>query len=294
MFTGNNMQRSYLILIGGAEDKTGNKEILKQTVKIAKAKSIVIIPTASAYPRDVFNDYYYAFRDLGVEDIECFDIRKPEEADRDNYLEKIKQTDLVFFSGGDQVKLVETLKNSKLLEIIKSRFFNGNLPIAGTSAGAAAASDYMLYDGDYKGFIKGAVSIADGFGLLNNITVDTHFLHRERIPRLIEVLSKTDVPNSKGIGLDENTAVVIGPNLRLWAIGSGMVTVINTEHVTYSDYNSIENKKVYSTNNVRIGFLAPGTMFSTKRWSVLKSDDTKKKYFENLSDEYSYLNMVLN
>ncbi|MBN2681627.1 MAG: cyanophycinase [Bacteroidales bacterium] len=293
-FTGDFMQRSYLILIGGAEDKTGNREILKQTVKISGAKSIVVIPTASAYPRDVFTDYYYAFKELGVEQIECFDIRKPEEADTERNLELIRTTDLVFFSGGDQVKLVETLKDSQLLKIIKERFYSGTLPIAGTSAGAAAASDYMLYDGDYKGFMKGAVTHTRGFGFIENITVDTHFLHRERIPRLVDVLSSPEIPNTKGIGLDENTAIVIGPNLRMWTIGSGMVTVINTEFVTFSDYDSIEKNSVFSINNLRIGFLAPGTMFSTKRWSVLKSDEAKKKFSEMTPEHYSYLNMILN
>jgi cyanophycinase len=287
-------QRSFLILIGGAEDKTGNKEILKQTIEIAQAKSVVVIPTASAYPRDVFINYQHAFRQLGVEVIECFDIRTSEEADSEKYLEIIQKTDLVFFSGGDQVKLVETLKDSKLLSIIKERFFAGNLPIAGTSAGAAAASDVMLYDGDYKGFTKGAVSHTPGFGFLNHITVDTHFLHRERIPRLVEILSNPEVPNTKGIGLDENTAVVIGPNLRMWTIGSGTVTVINTEFVTFSDYESIEKNAAFSINNLRIGFLSPGTMFSTKRWSVLKSEDSKKKYSELTPEHYSYLNMILN
>jgi cyanophycinase len=293
-FTSDFKQRSFLILIGGAEDKTGNKEILKQTIEISEAKSVVVIPTASAYPRDVFSNYYHAFRELGVEVIECFDIRKPEEADLERHLEIIQKTDLVFFSGGDQVKLVETLKDSKLLSIIKERFFAGTLPIAGTSAGAAAASDVMLYDGDYKGFKKGAVSYTPGFGLLKNITVDTHFLHRERIPRLVEILSNPEVPNTKGIGLDENTAVVIGPNLRMWTIGSGTVTVINTEFVTFSDYEEIEKDSAFSINNLRIGFLSPGTMFSTKRWSVLKSEDSKKKYSELTPEHYSYLNMVLN
>ncbi|GAB4283280.1 MAG: cyanophycinase [Marinilabiliales bacterium] len=289
-----NIKRSYLVLIGGAEDKTGSKEILAKTVKVARAKRIVVIPTASNYPRDVYNNYYNAFRDLGVEEIECFDIRDPREADQERYFEYLKDTNLVFFSGGDQVKLVETLRNTNLLEEISKRFFSGTLTIAGTSAGAAAASDIMLYDGDYRGFVKGRVRSCPGFGFLPKITIDTHFLHRERIPRLVQILTSSENLNTRGIGLDENTAILIGPNLKCLTIGTGMVTLVNTESVTFSDYNYIDNDKIYSVNNLKIGFLAPGTMFSLKRWSILKSNQIKKKYFELIPEYEDQINMFFN
>lgn len=273
------LKRGYLILIGGAEEKQGDKQILTKTIQTVKPNNVVVIPTASSYPRDVFNNYFDAMRSLGVETVECFDIRYPEDADKPEFLEKIEQAQLVFFSGGDQVKLVETLINSKLLEVIRYRFERGLLSIAGTSAGAAAASDPMLFDGDYKGFLKGQVNHGKGFGFLPDITVDTHFLHRERIPRLVQCLSNG--LSTRAIGLDEDTGIVISPDSKFEVVGSGMVTILNSDKVTYNDIHDIEPNEPLNINNLRIGFLSNGATFSLKKWSVLKPREPKKKAEQN-------------
>ena len=263
------MKKGILTLIGGAEDKRHEKIILKTIVKKAKAKSIIIIPTASSYPRDVYHAYYDAFKDLGVAHIHNFDIRYSDEADKDDYFNKLQNADLVFFSGGDQTKLVPAIINTKLYAEIISRFNKGTIHIAGTSAGAAAASTPMLYDGDYHGFQKGSVNSAEGFGLLPKITVDTHFLQRERISRLTQFLIAQK--DRKGIGLDENTAIMIYPNLQFEVIGSGMVTLLDTTRSINSNYNNINTNQVINVNNLKIGFISAGAKFSIRRWMILKS-----------------------
>ena len=100
-------KKGYLVLIGGAEDKSQEKIILKETVRLNNARKVVVIPTASSYPSDLGNNYYYAFRDLGVEIIEVIDVRTRSDANRNEYLKKLTDTDIVFFTGGDQVKLVD-------------------------------------------------------------------------------------------------------------------------------------------------------------------------------------------
>ena len=269
MFETRNNKRGYLMLIGGAEDKSRDKTVLKKVIKTARAKNVVVIPSASSYPRDIINNYYDAFKSLGVKEVEGFDIRYPDEADRNEFLEKIEKADLIFFGGGDQKRLVEVFRGSRLLERIWDRFNQGTLHIAGTSAGAAAASNPMTYDGDYNGFAKGSVNYSEGFGFLEGITIDTHFLSRERIPRLTQFLLTGK--SFKGIGIDEDTGIIISPSLRFEVVGSGLATVINTEKITYSDYQEIRERDIYSANNVRIGFLAAGTKFSIKRWTVLKN-----------------------
>jgi cyanophycinase len=109
------------------------------------------------------------------------------------------------------------------------------------------------------------------------VIIDTHFLARERIPRLVQFLISDEY--TKGIGIDEDTGIVLYPDLRFEVIGTGMVTIINTDKVTGSNYKEIKEKDIYSVNNVRIGFLAPGTTFSIKRWSILKTS-TEKNYKE--------------
>ena len=285
MFEEKFVKQGYLFLIGGAEDRRGNMVVLKNVVKVSKAKNIVIIPTASNYTREVINTYYNAFKRIGVDNVKGIDIRYRDEVDQSKNFDFIKNADLVFFSGGDQKRLVEIFENTQLLDFIKQRFFDGLLHIAGTSAGAAAVSDPVLFDGDYNGFSKNSINSCRGFRLLEGITIDTHFLARERIPRLSQFLISGK--SLKGIGIDEDTCIIISPDLRFNVIGSGMVTVINADKVTYSNHESIQSKEKFSVNNLRIGFLSPGTKFSLKRWSILKTNSSQQK-------EVSHINRAFN
>ncbi len=268
-------KQGYLILIGGAEDKKGDKILLKRLLEVTQAKHIIIIPTASSYPHEVGRNYQEAFARLNITDVEVFDIRYPEEADREEHFAKLAKADLIFFGGGDQVKLVETFQNSKLFQTIKERFFAGTLSVAGTSAGAAAASNPMTFDGDYEeGFRKGRVCCMQGFGFVDNITIDTHFVPRGRISRLSQFLLTGK--STRGIGLDEDTGIIIYPDEKFEVIGTGIVTIINSDKITCSDYEHIEEGDLFCVNNLRIGFLAPGATFSIKKWSILNANNKKK------------------
>jgi len=260
---------NYLILIGGGEDKRGEKKLLRSVLEKTKAKKILLIPSASSYPREVAENYYEAFGKLGVRDVESLDIRYADEADRTEYYEKVQQADLVYFTGGDQVRLVDILGKTRLFELIKNNYLSGKLHIAGTSAGAAAASTIMLYDGDYEGFNKGSINYSKGFDLLPDITIDTHFITRNRISRLSQFLMTGQT--KRGIGLAEDTGIAIARNLQFQVIGTGMVTLLNSKYLSYSNYDKIRAEEYFSANNLRLGFLAPQTNFSIKRWVVLRS-----------------------
>lgn len=275
-----------LTLIGGAEDKRDEMVVLRKMLEKTQAQSIVIIPTASYYSREVHESYTDAFRRTGVNKVETFDIRYADEADRAEYHQQLNEADLVYFSGGDQTKLIRTLQNSSLLQKIRHRFLNSGLHVAGTSAGAAAAGNMTIFDGDYQGFNKNSVNAAEGFGFVDDLIVDTHFLSRERIPRLLQFLLTGQY--SKGIGIDEDTAITIFPDQRFEVFGSGMVTIINTEKITGSNYQQIGEKDIYTVNNVRLGFLAPGSIFSLKRWAILRTGNEKS------AKELSINNIFLN
>jgi len=280
----NQIAKNYLILIGGAEDRKDDKIVLRRMIETTGAKNIVLIPNASSYPREVADSYFYAFRELGVESYEYFDIRHPDEADRDHHFEILEKADLVFFSGGDQEKLVKAIDGTQLLEKIKTRFFNGTLSIAGTSAGAAAVSDPMIYDGDYEGLKKGSVKFSPGFGFLDRVTVDTHFTARCRIQRLSQFLLTGE--SQHGIGVDEDTAAIISSDLKFEVVGSGVVTVISSDKITFSNFFNIGQNNLISVNNLRIGYLAAGTRFSIKRWMVIQPTDTKKKIFNFIEEAF--------
>ena len=267
-------KRGYLYLIGGAEDREGDKRILRHLVDNTHPANIIIIPTASRYPRDIDRCYTGTFGSLGVNNIRCLDIRYLDEADREENLEAIEKADLVYFGGGDQVKLVDTLKQTRFFDRMKSRFEAGALHIAGTSAGASAAGNPIFYDGDRRGFEKGSISFSEGFGLLDGVAVDTHFSARDRLPRLCQFLLSGEC--DKGIGLDEDTGIVVYPNLNCEVIGSGMVTVANSTGVTGSNYATAADGETLRFNNMRVGFLPAGTTFSLKKWSILSRADRQK------------------
>lgn len=267
--------KGYLVLIGGAEDKKEDKIVLRRIVELNNAKHVVVVPTASEYPGTLADAYNVAFTDLGVEQISVFDIRNKEEADKQEYFDKLDTADLLFFTGGDQVRLVNSFLGTKLLTKIINRHENNRMTIAGTSAGAAAACDPLIYDGDYLNLIKGSISIGNGFGFIHGVTIDTHFVNRGRIGRLSSFLCSGY--SKKGIGLGEDTGVIISPDNVFEAIGSGIVSVIDSTNLDYTNYDKIPVNGKIVLNGLVVGFLQPGTIFDINTWKVISAG--QERYF---------------
>lgn len=260
-------QQGYLVLIGGAEDRKYDKTVLKNLVEINNAQNIVVIPTATLYPFECGEDYYYAFRDLGLKKIDIMDIREKNQGDKEEYLEMINEADLVFFTGGDQVRLTSILMDTKIMKAIKGRFLNEGLTVAGTSAGASAAADPMTFDGDNKGLIKGSIKFDRGFGFIKDITIDTHFVARGRLGRMAQFLCNSY--SSKGIGIGENTSITILPNLTFYVTGTGIVTVVSTENLNFTNFEQIEEGERITMDGIQLGFLQHGAKFNLKTWRTL-------------------------
>ncbi|MFO8067905.1 MAG: cyanophycinase [Bacteroidales bacterium] len=267
-------KKGYLALIGGAEDRKEDKTVLKRTVEINNAQTIIVIPSATTYPIECGRDYEDAFSSLGVKTVHVFDIRNPKEADDNKYLELLDSADMIFFTGGDQVRLVKALKGSALLKKIHNLFINKGITIAGTSAGAAAASDPMTYDGDNEGLTKGTIEFSRGFGFIENVTIDTHFVARGRIGRMTQFLCSE--MSDKGIGIGENTGIIINPDGEFEVVGTGIVTVVNTSDVTYSNINDIIPGQKITIDGVKVGFLQHGAVFNLKQWSVVDNKESEK------------------
>ncbi len=269
-----------LILIGGAEDKIYDKVVLKRIVSINNARSVAIIPTASyGYPEELGEEYTDIFRTLGVTMTHVLDIRSQTEAEDPRYIEMLEGVDLIFFTGGDQVRLVEILRKSPVLQEIRKQHLSG-CSIAGTSAGAAASGDPMIYDGDKYGFQKGSVNFSEGFGFIKGITIDTHFVKRGRISRLTQFLVSGH--NQYALGLAEDTALMINANYQAEVVGSGVVTALSSRYVTYSNYNQIEEDAHITVDGMRLSFLATGSVFDLKSWSHVT---TRPKIRRSISDQ---------
>lgn len=211
-----------LIPIGGNEDK-GNTEnemytlefidegILYHVVKEAGGinANVVIIPTASSIPKEVGENYLEAFTKLGCKNIAVLDIRSKEDSEKESAIELIKKANCVMFSGGNQSKITKKIGGTTIHKILSERYKNeAGFVIAGTSAGAMAMASEMIAGGSAsEAFVKGAVTMYKGLGLIPELIIDTHFIRRGRFGRQSEAVAK--FPNLIGIGLAEDTGMII-------------------------------------------------------------------------------------
>lgn len=267
MMTKYGQRKGFLVAIGGAEDRSRDGTILKQLTRLNRAEHVVIIPTATSYPEEAVRTYRNVFYELGVCAVDAVDIRYRDEAESSRYVEPVKKADLVFFTGGDQVRLVDVLDESRVLRAIRDQYAEG-MTIAGTSAGAAAIGNPMIYNGDDEGFNKAAVEWSRGFGFLPDVIIDTHFIERERIPRVCQALASGRA--RKSIGLSEDTAILIAPDNTFEVVGRGVVAMFNSDNLSYTNYHERETRESFTVDGVNIGFLAPGTTFDMETWRVLK------------------------
>src|SRR5436190_9291032 len=215
-----------LIIIGGSVDKGSDpklpgdlpkslkffeKGILKrmsnESVK-GKHSRFEIITTASSIPKEVGEEYMKAFHQLEMHDTAVLDIRTREEANSPENLERLRKADVVMFTGGDQLRLTSIFGGTAFHHLLLEKYQNDEFIISGTSAGAAASSNNMIYQGSSQGaLLKGEVKITGGLGFINNVIIDTHFVQRGRIGRLLYACASN--PINLGIGLGEDSGLLI-------------------------------------------------------------------------------------
>src|SRR5215204_6085966 len=284
--------KGYLIAIGGAEDKGSEEEkerqnsldffkqgILQQIVELAGKKSspkIEVITTASSIPDEVAQIYKKAFKKLGLIDIGHLKITSREEADSKKTLERLEKCNCILFSGGDQLRLCSMLGGTDFLDIVRERFEKEQFVIAGTSAGAAAMSNTMICSGEEaKAYLKGRVELGIGLGFLRDVIIDTHFDARGRFGRLVQAIAAQ--PGAIGIGLDEDTAVIIEKGNRIKAIGASSVVVVDGSHVACNNIASIKNGMPLSISNISVHVMRHSDMFdmTTREFMAFKHASTE-------------------
>src|SRR4051794_32963311 len=270
------LPKGYLIAIGGAEDK-GEKvgqfdlyhesAILRNVVDIIQQQgmpsSIGVVTTASSIPGEVSIIYDGAFRKLGITNVEHFDIIQREEADSKAVLDRLALCSGIFFTGGDQIKLASRLGGTDFLNKIKERYHDEPFVIAGTSAGAMALSNIMISGGSAtKGHLKGRVKISIGFNFLENVIIDTHFNARGRFNRLAQVVATQ--PDMLGIGLEDDTGIIIRQGCESLIIGYGTVTILDGKHITDTNVTVINDGQPISLKNLIVHLLCKNETFNIK------------------------------
>lgn len=263
-----------LIPIGGNEDKgtevseNDNLEFISEGILFHVVKEsggpnglFVIVPSASSIPEEVSKNYLFAFNKLGCENVKILDIRSKDEADAPESLKLIKEANCVMFSGGDQSKITDRIGGTILHTILAERYQNDSaFVIAGTSAGAMAMSKEMIAGGSStESFVKGAVIMYHGLGLIPNVMFDTHFIMRGRFGRVSEAVAIH--PELLGIGLAEDTGLIIKHGNEMKVIGSGMVIIFDGEHLSHNNHNLLEDSTPLTLTNLRVHVLSNSDEF---------------------------------
>jgi cyanophycinase len=258
-----------LIIIGGAVDKGSFTEtnidknapknlnffeegILKRIIKESKdgENSIIeVITTASKIPGEIGPEYVKAFTYLGANNVNVMQIERREQASEPEFLERLKKANVVMFTGGDQLRLTSILGGTPFDDILIDKYRNEDFVYAGTSAGAAAASNNMIYQGSsHEAMLKGEVKITSGLGLIDDVIIDTHFVQRGRIGRLFQAVVGN--PKVLGIGLGEDTGLLIKNGKQMEAIGSGLVILVDGREVKDTNLTQIELGQPISINHL--------------------------------------------
>ena len=252
--------------IGGAEEKSPGGDVLERFMELAGGERarIAIIPTASEEAQEAGERYIKVFRKLGAAEADWLRVETREDANSESALELLRTATGIFITGGDQARLVALLAGTLVMECIRLRNAEG-VVVAGTSAGASIVSAHLMSGGtglagnsNDAAARKGMVELVAGFGLLQDVIVDQHFSQRGRMGRLLASFAAN--PGLLGIGLDEDTAVLIDREGVLEVLGSNMVTIVDGRDAT-SDYYEREIGEVLTVVRSSLNVLGPGRRF---------------------------------
>ncbi|MDU8886670.1 cyanophycinase [Yeosuana sp. MJ-SS3] len=278
------MIKGTLIPIGGNEDKGFEDDeihrldyieegILSHVVEEAGGihANIVVIPTASSIPLEIGKNYTTAFSTLGCNNVEILDIRTKKDAETPQAISLIQKANCVMFSGGNQAKISKYIGNTSVHNILCDRYKNDSgFVIAGTSAGAMAMTNEMIAGGSStKAFKKGAVIMRKGLNLIPEVIVDTHFIQRGRFGRISEAVAK--FPDLVGIGLAEDTGLIIKNGNDCTVIGSGMAIVFDGSNLSHNNEKILKVGTPMTMTNLKIHVLANGDHYyiDTRQIKVL-------------------------
>jgi cyanophycinase len=253
-----------LIIIGGGERKDAERTVLQEVARRAGTGKLVVATIATAEPEETWKDYREIFGKLGVKKVEWLDVRIREEGFKEEVVRILDGATVVFFTGGDQLKITSQLGDSPVYRRIEQIHAQGGT-IAGTSAGASVMSETMLIsgDGDTSHKVGDVLGMAPGLGLIQDVVVDQHFAERGRLGRLLAAVAQN--PRQLGLGLDENTAVVVeGDHLRV--IGQGAVHVLDGSESTYSNLGEEkeDREKTMSIFDIKLHLLSEGNEFELR------------------------------
>ena len=251
-----------LIIIGGREDKRGERRILREVVQRTKRSTLVVATIATDHPEELWTEYRAVFKTLGVRRLSHLHIETRDDAFSADKLQALVGAGAVFFTGGDQLRITSRIGGAPICERIRDIFDRGGT-IAGTSAGASAMSETMLVSGPGDQSHKiDAVQMAPGLGLINGVIVDQHFAERGRLGRLVGAVAQN--PRLLGVGIDENTAVIAEAD-RFLVLGEGAIYIVDGTRESYTNVSEEKPDSVMSVFDLRLHILSDGDTFDLQK-----------------------------
>lgn len=292
-----NIPKGKLLIIGGAEDKSNTQdveiidknrnfkplEILSELIPDQSNKRIEIITTASSEPDEIAKMYREAFDKVGFSNVHFIHIYNNIEANDPVFVKRVQNAHTVFFSGGDQFRLATILGNTDVLDAIRERYYNDRtFIVAGTSAGAMAAASLMIYEGETnEALLSGDMKISSGMGFISGCIIDTHFVKRGRFGRLSHAIVMN--PTCIGIGIGEDTALIITKGNRAECRGSGMVIIIDGANIGHTNIAYAEEGYPLNIENLTVHILSHGTNFLLKERKFIPSRGDMQKLRKTMS-----------
>lgn len=262
---GNGQRHGRLFIIGGGEDRKHDKLVLSRFVELAGGEDarIAVLTAASTLHDEMWGIYDEAFGALGVKQRAPLLIDSRDDGNDEARAETVMQADAVFMTGGDQKRLLQLVGGTKIDHAMHRAFRERGICIAGTSAGASAMSEHMLWDGGNRETQpeKNAVHLAAGLGFVRRVVIDQHFSERQRLGRLLSIVAQN--PYLLGCGIDEDTALLVEPGVGLEVIGDGSVTLLDGREML-SNYLDLDEHERLELTNVKLHLLPAGAAYYFK------------------------------
>lgn len=258
--------KTAIMVIGGAEDKVHGREILYTffTRSGSSEASIAIVPSASREPTLIGERYQSIFEEMGAKHVKILDIRDRAQSEDRHFQDYIEECTGVFLTGGDQLRLCGLLADTPLMERVRQRVRAGEITLAGTSAGAAVMGHHMIAGGGSgESPNRALVDMAMGLGIIPEVIVDQHFHNRNRMARLLSAIAVH--PERLGVGIDEDTCAIFEKDGLLRVIGRGTVTIIETQHMSYTNQEKVGANEPLSLHGLRLHVLCHGDYYNLQK-----------------------------
>jgi cyanophycinase len=252
-----------LIVIGGREDKIGDALILREVARHVGNGKLVVTAVASSQPDGIFEEYDAVFRKIGVQRVENLAVQSREDAANPETVRVLDDANAIFFTGGDQLKITSQIGGTPVYDRIREIYMNGGV-VAGTSAGASVVCGTMLTAGTGRTSprLGESVQMAPGLGFIRNVIIDQHFAERGRMGRLLAAVAQN--PRTLGLGIDENTAVVIDKGESFYVVGAGAVYAVDGRYISYSNVTEADADRTLAVYDVKLHVLTEGDSFDLK------------------------------